>query len=283
MKLRLCAFACIISNLVFGFMPPLNAVVKDLFDYRKPGLAIEILFKHHVDLKVGEPVDIEERLVAERGQALFMWRPVGQPVVQVARWDGQGYLTGKNERMPSHSSLFLRYFVIDNPDVFRDALIQEQFTRRDQWYEFKPGFTPEGDPQTWNMKENYLRHDDIFLSRLPQGIAISVQGTDEAGNQKIVYFDRSLHGLDRLEWRQSGVVTAWNFEQFVRRQNEGFFPMKAMFESGGNVLVTTEVQSVRHLRDKQLAEFKNSWKASARTATPSAEVATALKALLSYR
>ncbi len=272
-----------LATTAFGFIPPLTAVVHDLFDYRHPGLAQEIVFRHHVDLRAGETVDLEERIVAERGQTLCIWRQLGQPPFLVARWDGQGYLTGKGERIPSRSAIFMKYFTLDNPDAFRDALILEQFTRRDQWYEYKPGFMPDGDPQTWNVKENYLRHDDIYLSRLAQGVAITVQGSDDPNNQKAVYFDKSLHGLDRIEWRSNNVATAWNFDQFTRRQGEGFFPSKATFESGGLVLISSEVQSVRHLKDKQLFEFKNSWKAASRAPAPTGTAATALKTLLSYR
>lgn len=270
-----------VQSTAFGFLPPLTSIVHDVFDFRKGGPAIEIVFRHHIDLKVGDPVDLEERLVSERGQTLGIWKVVGQGPILVARWDGQGYTSGK-DKIPSRSAIFIKYFTQDNPDNFRDALISEQFTRRDQWYQFKPGFTPEGDPQTWAIKDNYLRHDDIYLSRLPQGISIAVQGTDEAGNQKIVYFDRSLHGLSRLEWRQNGVVTAWNFETFSRRQGDGFYPAHATFESGGAVLVSTDVQSVRHLKDKQLADFNNTFK-SAHPGSPSSTVSAALKALLSYR
>jgi hypothetical protein len=267
-----------------AFIPPLPSILKEVFDARKSGIAAEIYLKHRIEVRPQEFVELEERVLRERNETLFIWRQVGQSAVTAARWEGQNYFFAKDRQAPIGSELPIGYLVTDSADWFRDQMTAEQFIRRDQLYQFKPGFMPQGDPQTWNLKENYLRHEDIFLARLPAGIAIAVQGLSEPTASHTVFFDQALKGILRFEWKQGDQVAAWDFDQFSGKASDGFLPRRLRFERNGTVMVQSELVGSRKLKDKQLYEFKNTWKqAMSRGYSPTNTVEGALKTLLNNR
>ena len=278
-------FAWLVQS-AFALKPPLAFVLKDVFDNRKPGAAVEVVLKHTIELK-GEKIEIEERIVRERGQTRITWKIPGGSVVP-ATYERAGYVIARDHVFPSRTGLFIKYLTYDNSDDFRDQLIAEQFIRRDQLFQYKPGFIPTGDPQTWNMPENYMKHSDIFLSRLSRGIAVAVVGMQDAANRRSVFFDlpkkgsEHVDGVYRLEWKEDNQVVAWNFDTFVK-SGDGFYPRHGSFEVGGVELINTQVLAWRALRDKALSDSRNQWKALPRGSSLPASVEAGLKLLLSYR
>lgn len=284
----LAAFATFLSTsqMALALLPPLSFVIRDVFENRKP-VAIEAILKHQIELK-GEKIEIEERIVRERGQVRVIWRVPGGMQIP-ASYERAGYVMGNGRGYPSRTSLFMRYLMFDSADDFRDQLISEQFIRRDQLFQYKPGYIPTGDPQTWNLRENYMRHPDIFLQRLPKGIAVSVVGVEDSNNRRAVFFDypkkgnERVEGILRLEWKEENQVAGWNFDQFSRSGSDGWYPRHASFDVGGVEMINTQILAWRSIKERALNDSRNQWKAMPRATALPSNVEAALKLLLSYR
>jgi hypothetical protein len=275
-------FSCVFS---FAYIPPVPLLLKEIFDGRKPKIAVEAVFRHRVETRSGEPYEIEEKILSERGQALILWKGPGMGPI-AATYDGKNYALSRDKTYPVRSNLFMKYFFSDSAEEFKETLLSEQFVRRDQLLEYKPGFIPNGDPALWNLRQNYLRHDDIFLQRLQDNltdISIAVQGTHEGTTLRAVYFDRSFKGISRLEWRDGDQWFGWDFEGFARFSADGIYPRRLSFGVQGVEAISSQLVSWRPVRDRQLSEFKSNWKQVARGIGSLASAEPALKLLLSYR
>jgi hypothetical protein len=269
----------------YGYIPPVPLMLKEIFEGRKPKIGIEAVFRHRVETRSGGPYDIEEHIVSERGQALILWKGQGMGPV-AASWDGKNYALSREKLYPVRSNLFMKYFFSDSAEDFKETLLAEQFVRRDQLLEYKPGFIPSGDPAQWNLRQNYLRHDDIFLQRLQDNltdISIAVQGTHDGTSLRAIYLDRSFKGISRLEWRDGDQWFGWDFEGFARFASDGLYPRRLSFGVQGVEAISSQLVSWRVVRDRQLSELKSNWKQVARGIGSLASAEPALKLLLSYR
>jgi len=165
----------------------------------------------------------------------------------------------------------------------------EGFIRQDQLRQFKPGFNPEGDPQNWGVKDNYLRHPDIFLERLhpsPAGlgpIAIAVVGVDESAMRKTIDFDQKLRGVRRLEWREGTERNAWELDNFSSVTGLGLLPHHLTFQKGDTEVISADLQHAIALKGKGLGEFQSAFKEASHESNLSSETETTLNLLLSYR
>ena len=255
-----------------AFIPPVPAVVKEIFYGRKPKRATEIVLRHVIEAKPGEVIEVEERIMTERGRARFRWRIGGQPVG--GQLERDGYLVEGGSKIETRSRLFLKYLLTASDTDFLNALQEEGFVRRDQLQQFKPGYSPDGDPNLWDVRGAYLRHADIYLHRVRQSVGIAVEGDAK----RIVYFDQGLHGVRRLEWRD-GTPVAWDFDGFHTPGKEGgFYPRHLYFSVNGEEKIRSELVAIRGASDRQVAEFTASPKGG-----PSGSAEAALQFLLSYR
>ncbi len=195
----------LISQVSFAFIPPVPWLVREAFEGRKPRKATEIVFKH-----VLNGSEVEERVLVVGSRYYFLWRsPTG---LLGGSLDKQNYNLGSSTAIPGRTSVPLKYYGSTNSEDFLTQLVNEGFVQRDQLPMYKTGFTGEGDPAQWNLKENYQKNPGIFLFPLANGVAIKIVGNDSVDNGKSVYLDNSSKALRRLEWKDGGTV-AWNFDE----------------------------------------------------------------------
>lgn len=243
----------------FGFIPPLVSLIKEGFDGRKSFPITEIVLKHRVEIRTGEFVDIDERIVAQRNQTLMIWSsPSSSPIS--GSFSSLSYSIGNDRNLQTRSGLFLRYFLAPSAEAFQENLISEQFLRRDQLLQYKPGATFTGDPLSWNLHDDYLVHDDIFLHRLESGISIATIGSDDGNSRKTFFLDEAKHALARLEWRDKNQVIGWNFDSFSKITGDGVFAHRFALDSAGADLIGSSLVSRRALKDKQMADFRTAWR-----------------------
>ncbi len=264
-----------------AFIPPVGSVLKEIFDSRRPGISVELVFKHQVDLANGSSVAIDESLIYLGGKTYFLWKTQGHvPVYGVQ--DRKAYVIGIDRKLATRSYLFSKYLGTSSAEDFKELLVAEQFARRDQFLQYKPGFVFEGDPASWDVQGNYLKHPDIQLKKLESSIAIAVKGYEEGQNQKTLYLDHKLQGIKRIEWKEASNVTSWNFSDFNRYQ-DGLFPRRLAFEQNGNELIRSDLVQVRGLKDKAITNTIQSWQKTGGRNAATGSLEEALKVLLSYR
>jgi hypothetical protein len=273
-----------LSLLVWGsvaraYIPPIMMMLKEITDGRKGG-PTEVIIHHRISVRGSGQVDIDERILHERNRLLFIWS--GKEIGTISgSWERYNYNIGSRQ-ITSRSAGFLSYLTGFAAEPIRDTLVAEQFMRRDQLLQYRPGFSPTGDPEQWNLKENYLRHGDIFLQRMPSGIAISVVGMEEGSVRKAVFFDRNIKGIRRLEWREGQETHTWNFERFTNFAAGGVFPKRIYFEANGSEVISSDLLNVKVLDAKKLAEYKTAWRQAERTQLNERSEGI-LQLMLSYR
>lgn len=273
----LASLCCVVSH---AFLPPVPALVRDAFDGRKPRRASEVVLRHHVEVRPGETVEIEERIALAGSKPLFLFKAMGQGQPLFGTWERRQYQV-EDKAYGARSGAFLKYFLGTSPDDFLNALVAEGYVRRDQLAQFKAGWVPEGDPNTWDVRGNYLRHPDIFLSRLKHGTAVAVIGSDDGGNRRAVYFDPAGKGIRRLEWKEGGGQLAWEFDGFHQVAKEGMYPRFLYYEVNGDEKIRSELLAVRVLSDRGASEFSAAQRRP-RGSVPS-NVDAALQLLLGLR
>jgi hypothetical protein len=281
MKLKKLSIAIAILSQIkaFAFIPPLGFVVKDAFEGRKHGY-VEVLMHHKVESQPGQFVEMDERALLDRGQIKVYWTSPSFGQAVGASLAGLVYSASDNS-FTTRSSLFLKALLFGSADEFKNAMIAEQFARNDQFQQYRPNVTFEGDPQNWDMKQIYLPQPEIFLSRTASGGSIEVVGQDDSTMQKAIFFEKDKHAVARLQWKERGQLNFWDFEQFGKT-SDGTIPKKATFVVAGATLVTTYITYRRIDSERQAAEFRQIWSKSKIGPVPvSAE--NVLKILLSYR
>lgn len=264
----------------WGFIPSVPDMLKEVTTGRKGG-AVEIVLKHRIAVRGSGTIEIEERIFDEKNKTLFIWSGSPFPQPTAGSLEGMNYKI-HDQTLPTKSLVLVRYLTANGPDELRDSLISERMIRRDHLNQFKPGFNPEGDPQTWQIKDNYLVHPEVYLKRLESGIAYAVSGTEEGPELRQVLFDRALKGIRRFEWREGETIQSWNCEGFSPVPAGGNYPRRIFFENNGSEVIQSDLLTVRALNARSLTEFKNSWRAADRAAlTQNGE--GILKLLMSYR
>lgn len=269
------------SSTCFAFIPPVTTLVNDLFDGRKSN-QFEISLEHTLIEEDNSNWPAEERIVYSHGKILDYWKlPNG--VNAAAVWKNQIYEFSKDNKITSQTAVVLKYLLGRSGDEFLSLLVRENFVRSDQLNQYKQGFDPSGDPQTWDVKENYLRHSDIFLGRVGNTITFAVVGAADGQNQKSIHFDKSAKGIDRIEWKTGAQVVAWNFSNFNFYKAGGNYPTQMAFEVNGVPKITSRLLNWRGLNAKTFREFQSLWSSAAKVSQLDTSVQTHLAFLLGYR
>jgi len=273
------------SNHACGFIPSIPSILESLFEGRRAGQTSEFVLRHQITLEGGDAVDIEERIIMLKDVAHFLFsgrQLSGQLHGTIERGS---YALGNRQVIPSRSGIFRSYLFGTQPERLQDRLIREEFIYRDQLQQFKPGFVLQGDPKLWDLKGNYLRHQDIYLQRLPAGVAISVRGLNKGDMKRSLYFDKAFRGILRTEWVEGQNVIAWNYDGFVKDMSFGSFrPVRMSFEHNERKAILTDWVSWRMLKDKQVVDLKNTLRTARSSGTSiSGDAEEALKLLLGFR
>lgn len=264
----------------FAFVPPLNALFKANFDGRKP-LASETIFRHQIQLKSGDSMLIEERLAEIGGKIYVIFRSPSFGEV-AGTWSKGSYSFAGDKRFSNRSRAFVSYFTSSNGDQFRDVLIDEKLLKRDQFVQYKSSFNPQGDPASWDLKENYVIQPQVYFSQTPQGPAIIAVGTQEGKTRRAVFFDKGTLLLSRLEWQDSNQEIAWNFKGNKKVTGDSFFPDEITFTVDNRVLVQSNLIGRQYFKDKSKSQWLDRFSAVSKSGmTPNLE--EGLKILLGYR
>ncbi|NBY18921.1 hypothetical protein EBQ74_01410 [bacterium] len=266
-----------------GFIPPVSSVLKQIFDSRKTGEILEYVFVHQVGNAAGGWSQVEERFILEPKGLKFLWKPLNSELFLSGVLEKRTYTVGTDKKIPARSLLFLKNFTAVSAFEFRDALINEKFLKWDQLKQFKDGFDPQGDPQSWDIKGNYLTHDSISLVLLPSGPSISVVGYQDQNSKRTVYFDKAGVGVSKIEWLDSSEVTSWTFDKLTLNLKEATFPKRATFIRGGRELIQSELVTVRILNRRQVADWLQSWQRAPKVLVNAPAAEEALIILLGNR
>jgi hypothetical protein len=270
----------LISLKVQAFIPPVSAVLKEIFDERKFSDDVEFGFSHQVLGGSGEWSEIEERIVLDRRGPKFLWKVGANGTWISGQLEKRNYLVG-DKKISARSLLFLKSFIANSAVEFRDALISERFLRWDQLKQFKDGFELQGEPQTWDIKTNYLQQDSIYLVLLPSGPSIAVIGSQDGNSKRTVYFDKALQSLKRLEWAGGSDNFTWNFDSSLTPFKEAVFPKRSYLLKEEREMIQSELIVIRQLNSRKVKEWRQLWQRSLNSS--SASLDDNLKTLLSYR
>ncbi|NBX75197.1 MAG: hypothetical protein EBQ92_01420 [Proteobacteria bacterium] len=263
-----------------GFVPPLTAVFKAGFDGRK-SVPTETVFRHQIQLRSGENIAVEERLAEIGGKIYMIFRSPSYGDVAGTFSKGFYSFTG-DKRVASRSRAFISFYTASNADQFREVLIDERLVKRDQFSQYKSSFTPQGDPATWDLKENYVVHPDVYFSKTPQGPAIIAVGTEEGKTRRSVFFDKGTLLLSRIEWRESNQESAWNFRGSKKFPGDSSFPDEMTFTVDGRAVVQSNLISRQFLKGKSKTQWLDKFSSTSKSSmAPGLE--EGLRILLGYR
>lgn len=268
-----------------AFVPPVSAILKEAMDGRKNG-AQELNIRYQIRFSAdSDPIVLQERMLNNRGKVQFIWKIADSGPAWGGSWNGKEYRIGTKVSWRSESRLFLKLFGAVTADEMASALLAEQFLRKDQLLQYKPGFEPNGDPAYWKTRDNYLVHPDILLRRLRENqLAYSITGYSDGKNKRTWYVDKSLGGITRFEWETPSALTTWSFFEFRQASPGGYYPFKLAFESSGATLIQGSVESIRAISGSEIKQLTRSYAEAARLQeTTSEPMLGALKVLLSFR
>jgi len=280
-----CVYAFLILSicLVFkasAFVPPLTSVFKVNFEGRK-SQPTETVFRHQIQLKSGESIAVEERLAEIGGKIYVIFRSPSFGEVGGIFSKNFYSFTG-DKKMLSRSRAFLSFYTASNADQFREVLIDERLLKRDQFTQYKTTFTPQGDPASWDLKENYVIQPDVYFSKTPQGPAIIAVGSEEGKTRRAVFFDKGTLLLSRLEWREGNQETAWNFRGSKKISGDGLFPEDMTYVVDNRVIVQTSLVSRQLLKGKLKTQWLDKFSATSKSSMP-VNLEEGLRILLGYR
>ena len=264
----------------WAFLPPLSFIMKANFEGRK-GLPVETVFKHQIVLPSGDTVSVEERLAEIGGKIYSIFRSPNLGEVG-CQWSKGVYLFSSDKRIVGRSRAFNLFFTMNKPESYREVLINEQFLKRELFSQYKSSFVPQGDPALWDLKENYIIHPDIYFARTPGGPAVTVTGFELSGVKKSVSFDKETLILSRLEWKEGGQITSWNFQGFKKNSGDGWFPSELFLNVDNKEMISSSLVSRHYLKDKSVKQWLTRF-SSVSQASPSAVFEESLKVLLEYR
>lgn len=282
MRLYLSLF-CVFSLSAYGFIPPVSSLLKEIFDSRKSGEPLEYVFVHQVANSAGGWSEVEERLIKDAKGLKFLWKPANSAGFISGSLEKRSYQIGTERKIPARSVLFLKNFTASSAFEFRDALINERFLRWDQLKQFKEGFDPQGDPQSWDIKGNFISHDSITLALLPSGPAVAVVGYQDPSSRHVVYLDKSGLGVLKIEWSEPAENTSWAFDKLSLNFKESLFPKRATLSRGGREIIQSELVSLRPLNRRQLADWLQAWQKAGKVLINAPVAEEALNVLLGSR
>ncbi|MFM8270068.1 MAG: hypothetical protein ACKN9V_07750 [Pseudomonadota bacterium] len=276
----LITISCYFSLDGMAFVPPLTAIFKANFDGRK-SLPTETVFRHQIKLKNGENIALEEKLAEIGGKTYVVFRSPSYGDV-AGTWSKGSYYFAGEKKVPSRSKAFLSFYSASNGDEFRDVLLDEKFLKRDQFNQYKSSFTPQGDPATWDLKENYVVQPNVYFSKTPQGPAIVAVGLDENKMRRAVFFDKGTLLLSRIEWRDGDQETSWNFRGSKKFPGDSSFPDEMSLVLDKQVIIQSSLVSRQFLKGKLKSQWLDKFSALSKLGM-SPNLEEGLKILLGYR
>lgn len=266
-----------------GFIPPVTSILRDIFESRKSTGILELVLVHQVANSNGGWSEIEERILADPRGLKFLWKSANSSVSIAGSLEKRNYWIGTEKKIAIRSFLFLKSYLVTSAVEFRDALISEKFLRWEQLKQFKEGFEPQGDPQSWDIKSNYIAHDSISLVLLPTGPTIAVVGYQDANSKRTVYFNKNGNGIKRFEWSDPGENLSWNFDPSTVSLKEGIFSKSATLNKDGRDIIQSELLGVRSLNKRQITDWLQSWQRGSKSLVNAPVLEESLRTLLSSR
>jgi len=282
MKTRIAIGIFLIGSLCYGFIPPISEQLNDVFAGRKGNEALELTFRHQVQVKEGEFVEVIETFIGNRSGGLIQFQIGGQPAAY-ADWTGKEYVFRNGKTIPSRTAAFIDYFLADSGAEFQDRLLRERFLRRDQLLQFKPGYQPKGDPKTWETKDNYLNHDDISWQKGGKEFAVSVVGMNEGDQRRAFYIAKGGRGITRLEWIVGPEKASWDFSGFAATGGLGKLPRVFSLQINSMERVRSALSSAKPVKRDALATARAASKQPSASAPPSELLEQAVRLLVRYR
>jgi hypothetical protein len=273
----------LISFNAVAFIPPVSSVLKEIFDSRKFAEGVEIVFNHQVLSPNGEWSEIEERILADNRGIKFLWKPAGSGLLVSGQLDKRVYSIGSDKKVNARSLLFLKNFTAASSIEFRDALINERFLKWEQMKQFKEGFELQGEPQSWDIKSNYLQQDSVSLVLLPSGPTIALVGYQDPTSKKTIYFDKGLAGVKKIEWIEGSENLSWSFDQFSIGLKDSYFPRKSALAKDGRDIIQSEVVALKSLNKRQAADWYQLWQKANKSLASAPTSEESLRSLLSFR
>lgn len=268
------------SSLLLAFIPPPYQMVREVLEGRKAGTS-ELWIRHRFELQQGEIFELEEQWVGDTQKGVGLWKlPAGAFIGGVVLEKKNYVWSGGERRTPLKSLLPLKYLLASSPEDLLGSMVGEHFLTREQLQQYKPGFNPSGDPQTWDVKSNYFKQDGLSLRRAKGVPSYFVTSAEEGAPQRGIYFDKELAGIRRIEWKEGKDTVAWNFDFFSKLQSSGTFPKRMSFEKNGVEVIVSELLVHRPAKEKQSVDLRQTIKAMS---TPSGHYEEGLRLLLSYR
>ena len=249
----------LIAGQILAFVPPVTSILKDIFDSRKISDGTEFAFSYQILNTGGDAVEIEERILVDSSGLKFLWKVGPQGSWLTGKLEKRAYIVGVEQKIPARSLLFLKYFVSKTAVEFRDALVNERFLRWEQLKQYKDGFELQGDPQTWEIKKNYVQQDSVFFALLPSGPSLAVVGHQDSSSKKTFYLDKDSLTVKRFDWADSVENLTWNLGSSSLEFKGAIFPKSAVFSKNGKELINAELVVIRQLNKKQLKEWLQLW------------------------
>ncbi len=267
---------------VQAFIPPVSELLNEVFSGRKPAEALELQFRHQVQVRDGEFLEVIETFSGGRNDGIVQWSQAGQPSV-FCDWNAKEYMFRNGKSIPSRTSAFIEYFLAANGSEYQSRLLKEKFLRRDQLAQFKASFNPTGDPKTWETKANYLLHDDVSIQKLPREFAVAVLGTNTADEKRAFYISRRGHGISRLEWLSNGESAAWDFAGFAPIQGLGHLPRVFSLQINGSERVKSTLVLAKSVRRDSIATTRAASRQPSSAQAPTSVLEEAIRLIVRYR
>jgi hypothetical protein len=266
----------------WGFVPPVSEQLSDIFSGRKPGDAVELTFRHMVQIKEGEVAEVIEQFVGNRQGGVIRYQVAGQPPVY-ADWNGKEYSFRSGKSVPSRTNAFIDIFLAETSGIYLDRLLREHFVRREQLLQFKPGYQPQGDPKTWGTKENYLLHEDIYLVKVGREFGWAISGMNEPEQRRTVVLAKVGRGVQRLEWLVGTENAAWDCSGFSSQGTVGRLPRLCAMTINGVERVRSTLSSAKSVKKDALATARLASRQPTAAAPPSPLLEEAVRLIVRYR
>jgi hypothetical protein len=272
----------VLSPAAFAYLPPVSELLSEVFSGRKSSEGIELQFRHVVQVREGESVEVVEIFTGNRSGGVIQWQIAGQPSAY-SDWNQKEYLFRNNKSIPSRTNAFIDVFLAGSGSEYLDRLLRERFIRRDQLLIFKPGYSPTGDPKTWETKASYLHHDDVYLQRIGSEFAVAISGMSEGEQKRAVYITKSSKSLARIEWGVGSENASWDFSQSAVYPGLGRLPRIMNLVLNGVTRVSSTLASAKPVRRDAIATVRASSRQPSSSAPPSPSLEEAVRLIVRYR
>jgi len=265
-----------------AFLPPLNVLLDNAFKERVLAPHSMFIFRHRVEPRPGQIIEIDEKILVSQGVYYHQWHlpQFGYPIGATKKT--RRYESGGSVLYESASSALLEYFTATKSERFQRVLLSESLIRQENLLQYKPGFVPTGDPQTWDLMANYLTHGNVFLVRTKAGPALGIQGISEPKSQRLVVFDLDGAGLRGLYWQAGGNGISWQVLSTTKLKGMGVLPKTLWLEMGGRPVIQSELIQAHAVAQSEARDFVSQIQRSEKVGL-SGDSHEALVLLTSYR